>query len=229
MRIILTLFLVVIGFTATANEQKIDSMLRPMATVKAGNAFGTGTAVHVDDRLGTYIVSNLHVTNRKTTDITVTFYGSTVEHPAYVHSYDEKNDIVVLITPAKHNHLATFGNEVSIFDPVYCVGNSLDKGIVPSRGEITQVDHPFPEDRLLTRADCKIVPGNSGGAMFVERDGVWVYIGMPAMMYTLQTGFLPQPIPHLGMMIRVQDITAHLSRNNIPYRTHKPPDTPNPH
>jgi len=58
------------------------------------------------------------------------------------------------------------GSPPTVFDTVYCVGASLGHSVAPSKGIVTDTDVKMFGTRYLTRMDCKIAPGNSGGGMF---------------------------------------------------------------
>jgi len=201
---------------AIAGETEINQMMKPMAKILTPHGLGSATAVKVDSILGTYLVTNYHVVQSALDDIKVQFYGNDEEYVGYVHSVDPQNDIAVILTRHQADFVVQMGDPPELFDDVMCVGSPIGSPLAPSRGIITGVDVQIFGTRYMTRTDCKLAPGNSGGAMFVKQNGVWKYVGMPSMVATLPVGFgFRIPITFLGIAVRVEDIRNFLDQNGV--------------
>lgn len=211
-------FIIAAIFSVFALQVQADvqsEVMAPSAKVYAGKGSGSATAIKVDPILGTYLVTNYHVVDAALDDLAVEFHGSDVKHVAYVHSYDQQNDIAIIIVRHKHDAVALIGNPPDMFADVYCVGASFGLPVAPSRGIITGVDFAIFGSRYVTRTDCKIAPGNSGGGMFAFQDGKWRYVGMPSMVYALGAGFTRIPMTFLGFSVRIEEIRWHVYRHGV--------------
>lgn len=210
--------LIVLGLSASmtrADETMREEMLYPSAQVFAGQGRGSATAVRVDSIMGTYLVTNYHVVTGNLDDLEVQFYGQEERHQAYVHSIDPQHDIAIIIVRYEHEYVAMVGNPPDVFDEVYCIGGSLGEGLAPSGGIISGVNYRVFGTRFMTRTDCNIAPGNSGGGMFALQDGHWRYVGMPSLGRVLNLGFTQVPITFLGLAVRVEEIRMHLHQHGV--------------
>lgn len=202
-----------LAIPSVSYADKEHDILYPTVEIRSSMGQGSGTAVKGDIMLGTYIMTNYHVAFMSN-EISVRFYGEDKDYPAYVHSYNKDLDIAVIITRHRTEHYATMGEEddIKLFKEVICSGNSLGQGIVPSKGIITDEHFPVPLNKADTiRMECKITPGNSGGGMYTEKQGKWVYLGMPS------AGLVERGITvaHLGVSVRVSDVVDHLRYHRI--------------
>lgn len=205
---------------AWTDEPVVDPRMQTLhsaVTIRAGGAQGSGTAIG-EGFLGTYILTNAHVVRREM-DIEVVFYGEDEVHVAYIHSVNREHDIAILITRAEAPALATIGYRPRMFEDVVCVGSPVGTPPAPSVGIVTGLDHSPPNTALiLHRSDCNIAPGSSGGGMFAYRNGRWKLVGMPTAGYMQPVGMVGGAlVPHLGLMVRMEEIRQHLITNNIPY------------
>ena len=213
--LLVLIFGLLLAIPNTSQAGDIEDMLYPSAKVEVTGGSGSATAIKIDSILGTYLITNYHVVKNSLDKVTVQFYGKLEKHPAYIHSVDVQNDIAVLITRHKHEHIALIGERPNMFDPVYCVGASLGHPIAPSRGVVTGLDVPLFGSRYFTRTDCGIVQGNSGGGMFVYQRGHWRYVGMPSMVAMVGGVFNATPVTFLGVAVRIEDIRWHLYRHGV--------------
>lgn len=212
----LKMFFAVMAILSTpVHADMATEMLLPSVEVYIGNTGGgSGTAVKVDDVRGTFIMTNYHVVSREGS-IKVNFYGEEESYTAFIYSYDKDKDIAVLLTPHKAKNVAALGNaaDVQVFDEAYCIGNPHGNGTVPSVGIITGVNYKT-KGQMKTRTDCKLAPGNSGGGLYVQRDDLWVYVGMPTAvaLQPISTPFGKSfvLVPHLAIAVRIKDILNHL-------------------
>lgn len=207
--------LLAFSLATTSMADKVSEMLAPSAKVITTQGSGSATAVKVDSIMGTYLITNYHVVQGDMDNVKVQFYGQDEVHVAYVHSIDVQNDIAVLVTRYKHTAVATIGKPPTVFDEAFCVGASMGSPIAPSRGIVTEVNSRMFGTRFLTRTDCKIIGGNSGGGLFVQQDGVYKLVGMPVMIATISTGFGRAPVSFMGVAVRIEDMRWHLYRNGV--------------
>ena len=210
-------FTAIMLFTATfAYADQESEMLYPSAKVTTKSGTGSATAIKVDLIMGTYLVTTYHVVKTSMDNIKVQFYGQDEEYTAYVHSIDVQNDIAVIITRYKHTAIAVIGNSPKVFDEAFCVGASLGQPIAPSKGIITGIDARLFGSRYVTRTDCKIIGGNSGGGLFVKQGDVYKLVGMPVMLVSVNTGFgSTAPITFMGAAVRIEDVRWHLYRHGV--------------
>lgn len=202
--------------TGSAFAGQKEEMLYPSAQVIVGDrANGSATAVKVDAIMGTYLLTNYHVVQGKMDSLTVSFYGKDENHPAYVHSIDPHNDLAVIITRHKHDYVATIGKPPDVFDEAVCVGSSFGEDLAPSFGHITGTDVLRFGTRFMTRTDCNIAPGNSGGGLFVKQDDVWKLVGVPAAVKAVGTFGAAIPISFLGLAVRIEEVRWHLYRHGV--------------
>ena len=195
---------------------KVEDMMYPSVRIAVGNTTGSGTSISYDGLLGRYVLTNLHVVHTRGA-ITATFYGDDTVYQAYIHSYDKENDIAVLLVKGKAKGHTTIGWNVDLFDPAFCIGASVGEPLAPSQGIITGTDYDKMPGRKLYRTDCKVAPGNSGGGVYVEYKGRWVFVGIPSMVRNLQVGYVTIPLTFLGLIVRNVEVIRHLKRNNVPY------------
>jgi serine protease Do len=154
----------------------IDNALASSVSVNCANGSGSGWAIDLtddastnrDDLYPTEIVTNHHVIDGCEGSLTVTVMGDDVQHDAYVYSYDEANDLAILMTDHFIPAFATLqaGYEARVGHWVMAVGSpgadfvfgSTLKGSVTT-GTVTNLKDGY----IIT--DTTINPGNSGGPL----------------------------------------------------------------
>jgi serine protease Do len=154
----------------------IDNSLASSVSVNCANGSGSGWAIDLtddastsrDDLYPTEIVTNYHVIRGCEDSLTITVMGDDVSHDAYVYSYDEANDLAILITDHFIPAFATLqpGYEPRVGHWVMAVGSpgagfgdgSTLKGSVTT-GTVTNQKDGY----IIT--DTTINPGNSGGPL----------------------------------------------------------------
>lgn len=213
-RVAVVATIILTAFTAKAD--KVAEMMLPSVFIETKAGVGSGTVVHINEDLGTFIVTNYHVVRRQQGNIKVRFYNEEALHDAYIHSINKEQDIAVIVTAHKAKAAVTFYHGPVLFEPTYCIGASLGMSPAPTRGEVSGPYFVYKEQRYH-RMECHIVFGNSGGGMYVERFGAWVYVGMPSMVRNHIAGFVGVPITFLGLSVISENIMAHLTLNNIPF------------
>jgi S1-C subfamily serine protease len=158
-------------------ESFIDNSLASSVSVNCGNGSGSGWAIDLsddpstnrDDLYTTEIVTNQHVIEGcETSGVTISLMGEEATYEAYVYSYDQGNDLAILITDKFIPPFATRqpGYETKVGQWVMAVGSpgaeyafgSTLKGTVTT-GTVTN----FKNGYIIT--DTTINPGNSGGPL----------------------------------------------------------------
>ena len=152
----------------------IDNALASSVTVFCSNGSGSAWAIDLtddmatsrDDAYPTELVTNHHVIEGcESSGVTIVPMGTQDKYDAYVYSYDQTNDLAILMTSRYLPPLATVqpGNEAKVGQWVMAVGSpgvgstTLDGTI--TKGTITNLR----EDYVIT--DTTINPGNSGGPL----------------------------------------------------------------
>jgi S1-C subfamily serine protease len=158
-------------------ESFIDNSLASSVSVNCGNGSGSGWAIDLsddpstnrDDLYTTEIVTNQHVIEGcESSGVTISLMGEEATYEAYVYSYDQGNDLAILITDKFIPPFATRqpGYETKVGQWVMAVGSpgaeyvfgSTLKGSITT-GTVTNFKNGF----IIT--DTTINPGNSGGPL----------------------------------------------------------------
>lgn len=164
----------------------VEDIMLPAAAVRSGGSAASAVAVYVDPVIGTFYVTNYHVVNGAT-EFRVQPYGVNDAFPGYTFAYDIHTDLAIIVTPHKVDKIAIIGSleDVQVTDEVWCVGNTLDHGIVPSKGNIQAIGDGFAIDKFLeggprVRTSCSAMGGNSGGGYYAfnEQSHHWELIGV---------------------------------------------------
>lgn len=152
----------------------IDNALASSVTIFCGNSSGSGWAIDLsddnstsrDDSYPTEIVTNHHVIDGcESGSVSIVPMGTKENFDAYVYSYDQGNDLAVLMTSRYLAPFATVqpGSEAKVGQWVMAVGSpgagdtTLDGSV--TRGSVTNLRDGF----IIT--DATINPGNSGGPL----------------------------------------------------------------
>jgi len=146
-------------------------------------------------------------------------------------AYDEKGDIAILklyttrsiTADARVAPLLPEGARLQVFQVVYNVGCSLAHEPIPTKGMITDTDDTIDNRRyVMTNAD--IIFGNSGGACFVQHNGVWHLAGIPARGRVAQGNMVTHmnwivPIERIRDFIIKEELTFLLNRKVTPKKS----------
>jgi serine protease Do len=158
-------------------ESFIDNSLASSVSVNCANGSGSGWSIDLsddpstnrDDLYSTEIITNQHVIEGcETGGVTISLMGEETTYPAYVYTYDQGNDLAILITDKFIPPFATRqpGYETKVGQWVMAVGSpgaefvfgSTLKGSITT-GTVTNFKNGF----IIT--DTTINPGNSGGPL----------------------------------------------------------------
>lgn len=113
-------------------------------------------------------------------------------------------------------------SELSVFDSVYAVGCPLGNQPLPTLGEISSQHKPVGEE-IYWMVNAPTYFGNSGGGIFLARDGELV--GISSMIYTYGKRS-PMVVPHMGLFVPFQTVRSWLRREGFAYLLD--PSTANP-
>ena len=160
----------------TLLQSFIDNSLASSVSINCANGSGSGWAIDLSDDASTSrddsypaeIVTNYHVIEGCEDSLTITVMGDDVQYDVYVYSYDEANDLAILMTDHFIPAFATLqpGYEPRVGHWVMAVGSpgaefafgSILEGSVTT-GTITNLKDGY----IIT--DTTINPGNSGGPL----------------------------------------------------------------
>jgi len=125
----------------------------------------------------------------------------TYSTPAEIVAYDTPHDMAILklrtVEPAKYTaNLYPKGEhkDINIGTKTIAVGSALlhdpiiTEGIITHQGD--EIDY-----KIYWMSSAQIIFGNSGGAMFAERDGNYYFIGVPSRVDVVGWG---SAVTHLG-------------------------------
>jgi hypothetical protein len=97
-----------------------------------------------------------------------------------------------------------------IFEPIWAVGCSLLHPPVATDGMINYLDDII-DRKVYWMGSAQIIFGNSGGAVFVEMDGHFYFIGVPSRV--AGTGW--QVVPHMGWFVPVSRIREWFETDHL--------------
>jgi len=115
------------------------------------------------------------------------------------HSRDHDLALVKLRTSRKISYVAKLLPEkakVSIFEPIWAIGCSLLHPPVVTEGIIDYLDDVI-DRKTYWMGSANIIFGNSGGAVFIERDSQYFFIGVPSRV-AVTWG---QAVTHMGFFV----------------------------
>ena len=140
-------------------------------------------------------------------------------YQADIVAQDKGHDLalVKLRTGRKIAHVARLlpsGTKVAIFEPIWAVGCSLRHPPVVTQGIIDYLDDVI-EQKLYWLGSANIIYGNSGGAVFVERDGRYFWIGVPSRVAVTWS----QAITHMGYFCPVPRVRQWITDEYLLFLT----------
>lgn len=112
---------------------------------------------------------------------------------------DESRDIALLRVAAGCPCLAVIATP-ELDERVYVVGFPLDLGQVMTEGRYEgQAPDSDSNGTGMIIYTAGSTYGNSGGGVFVRRDGEWKLIGIVSRSKSVGSGFVSVPVPHLNL------------------------------
>jgi len=129
------------------------------------------------------------------------------------HNKDHDLALLKLQTARTFDHVAALLPDdaaVEVFDPCWAVGCSLLHPPISTSGHISYLDDVIDRKKYWM-SDAQIIFGNSGGAMFVQHDKHYVFVGVPSRV----AGTWGQVIPHMGWFVPVTRIREWLAEEQL--------------
>jgi S1-C subfamily serine protease len=124
---------------------------------------------------------------------------------AEIVAHNEQHDLALLKlqTARKFDYVAKLMSdaEVRIFEPIWAVGCSLLHPPVVTEGILNYLDDVI-DRKVYWMGSAQIIFGNSGGAVYLEKDGHYVFIGVPSRV----AGTYNQAVTHMGWFVPVPRI-----------------------
>ena len=210
--IIVVMFAGLVGFVESVTEQNdyqqlYEDLLYPSVKITSGIGTGSGVVIHSEPDK-TYLLTAAHVVGDDST-VTATFYychEDTKTLSASVVITDTVKDLALLKIDKPYPYVAKLGSRnytPYIFTPVWVVGCSLGLDPRPSEGIITVISDNAWE------MSAPIVPGNSGGGVFLkdthELIGIAVWV----------RGYRKQLITTMAGIVPLQDIYKFLDNTSL--------------
>lgn len=146
----------------------------------------------------------------------------TIRYEADIISYDADDDLalVQLVTTNKIDNVAkvlTPNDEYPrVFEKVFAVGCSLAQSPIPSEGLLTNASITM-ERKKFWMVSANIYFGNSGGALFIERDNNYYWAGVPCAVAVSQQ----QVVSHMAYVIPLDRINAWIDAQKLSFLTDK--------
>lgn len=143
-------------------------------------------------------------------DVSDTYRGDLVAHH---HRHDLA--LVKLSTTRKLDHVATLlpaEGKVAIFEQIWAVGCSLLHPPVVTEGIIDYLDDVI-DRKIYWLGSASIIYGNSGGAVFIERDGHYRFIGVPSRVAVTWN----QAVTHMGYFVPVTRVREWLADEKLAF------------
>lgn len=204
-----------------------ERMILPTVRLDLPESTGSGTVIAArllaDGRHEAFILTACHVIEEVVGEeavgsVSVEFFDGRGEVTrvvqAQVVSCDSSRDLALLSAvvsgpPPSAARLA--GREtlarLRTFSPVYTVGCPLGLAPLPSRGEITNTNR-WIEGELFWMTNAQMIFGNSGGGVYDAATQELVGVSSRVCAYGR---VLPAAVPHLGVIVPVERVTAWLS------------------
>lgn len=138
-------------------------------------------------------------------------------YDATVVAYDNDEDLALIQLNAsvKINNVAKLSSpdqKFRMFDKVYAVGCPLGELPMPTEGQITGLSKVI-ERKAFWSISANIAYGNSGGAVFAEKDDNFYFIGVPSRVAS--SGF--QIIPYMAYIIPIDRINTWFSNQKLDF------------
>ena len=140
-------------------------------------------------------------------------------YDAEIVAYEEDEDIAILKlhTTTEMKFVAKLMPQselrnVRLFQNVFAVGCSLGHPPIASAGMLTSLSDII-ERKSYWMMSAPIIFGNSGGAVFIERDGRFFFIGVPSRVASTRMGV----VEHMAFFIPPTRIHSWLKRQHLAF------------
>lgn len=138
-------------------------------------------------------------------------------YDAKIVAYDSDEDLALIQLNAsvKIAHIAKLSDpsqKFRMFDKVFAVGCPLGELPMPTEGQVTGLSKMI-ERKSFWSISANIAYGNSGGAVFAEKDNDFYFIGVPSRVAS--SGF--QIIPYMAYIIPMDRINNWFSHQKLDF------------
>lgn len=142
--------------------------------------------------------------------------GKTVKADIVAHKAEEDIAILQLDYKLQVPNVATIldsGSKLRVFQKIYVVGCSLGHEPIHTYGEITDLNDKI-EGKDYMMGSAQIIFGNSGGAVFTDVDGKFVFIGIPARVAVSQNA---GAITHMAWFVPLSRIIEFIKTQKLDF------------
>jgi len=131
------------------------------------------------------------------------------------HDKDHDLALVKIQTSRKLDYVAKLlpkDTTVTIFEPAWSVGCSLLHPPVAADGMVTYLDDVI-DRKLYWMASAPIIFGNSGGAMFVQKNGNFFFVGVPSRVGATHS----QAVEHMAYFVPASRVRKWLADEHLTF------------
>ena len=131
------------------------------------------------------------------------------------HAKEHDLALLRLKTARKFDYTATLfagGGDVQIFEPIWAVGCSLLHPPVATEGILNYLDDMI-DRKLYWMGSAQIIFGNSGGAVYVKKDGHYYFVGVPARI-AVTRGL---PVSHMGYFVPIPRVREWIAEEHLDF------------
>jgi len=189
-----------LSFSANAAGNRATQMLRPVVKIVDTRGYGSGV-VFKNDEKGTYILTAWHVVSSGDEVRVGWWNGEKYDvHTGTVTYFEEPQDLAVVFVPNVHARTAALARDYTprVFDEVWKVGAGIGHPPFPTRGVVSLPRVPeYGVDYMMVTAP--VVNGDSGGGVFVLRNGRYELIGLVDSLGDVKTA-IPMT-PYLSQLL----------------------------
>jgi S1-C subfamily serine protease len=219
----IALFLVLSAVLLAAGEApRPEALLESVVRVKAmapNSGLASGVVIEHGKSVS-FVLTNAHVAIRSPMWwIQVRGKGKAFRmYAADVHMIDRARDVAVLMSRVRIPRKAAqvLPGKVKLLEKAWAVGCPDGMWPIPVGGNVADVEHTYEEKLPGMRfilVTAPTWPGMSGGALFVEREGKYLYAGMPSRVRVDDSSHVL--IPHLNMITPVEVILEALEARKL--------------
>jgi hypothetical protein len=191
-------------------------ILDPVVRIWDGHG-GGGSAVCIGSAgVGSLLVTNAHVVRSGGPYEVEKFFrwGNTewsVRWPAELLYVDEDADLAFVSTPLHISAAPLLKGSPRLLERTWLVGYPALREVRVTIGVISSLDARLSAGGRFIASSSQIWYGNSGGALFVEREGKWYLAGIPSRIWV--DGSWPgRPVPHMSYSIPIERIRGSIFR-----------------
>lgn len=136
---------------------------------------------------------------------------------AEIVAHDRRHDLALLRLKSERKldyvaKLLPADGLVTIFEPIWAVGCSLGHPPLQTTGTLNYLDDVI-DRKLYWMGSAQIIYGNSGGSVFVSRDGHYWFVGVPSRVSL--AGF--QAITHMGYFVPITRLRQWIEDEHLDF------------